>query len=70
MVYERALRLEIRDREAKPPRLVFEASAVNDGPKEDALDGLRYLMQAVLAEFPGRSGKMRRIVIEVPRPAD
>ncbi len=67
LFYERALRIEIRDRQVKPPRLVFEGNAVNDGAEEDALEGLRMLMRALLSEFPGPNGRMRRIVIEVPR---
>ena len=66
-VYEHALRFEIRDRQASPPRLVFEARAVNDSADDDALEGLRYLIRAVLADFPGPNGKPRRVVIEVPR---
>lgn len=59
------LRLEIRDRQDRPPRQVYEASAAHEWPHADARAGLRILMRVLLSNFPGPSGTARQVMVEL-----
>lgn len=62
--YAYRLRIEIEDLAARPPRRVYEGTAVSDGLDPAPADVLPLLARAVLGDFPGPSGVTRRV--EVP----
>ncbi len=63
-VYERRLTLEIADLRAGEPRRVYQASASNQGGTPAAAEALPYLVDAILDDFPGRSGVARHVSFE------
>ena len=63
--YDYRLHLQIDDLSAKPPRRVYEGTAVSDGYVPQAEEVLPLLARALLTDFPGPSGVTRRV--EVPR---
>ncbi|MFA7506058.1 MAG: DUF4136 domain-containing protein [Burkholderiaceae bacterium] len=63
--YERRLSLTIRDLAAQPPRRVYEATAVNSGLSPDMTSVLPYMVRALLADFPGRSGSTQWVDVPV-----
>ncbi|MEZ5738204.1 MAG: DUF4136 domain-containing protein [Burkholderiaceae bacterium] len=62
--YERELRLEMADRRTNPPVRIYQATASNRGSEPARVEALPYLVQAVLRDFPGRSGIARMVEIE------
>ncbi|MCD6681734.1 MAG: DUF4136 domain-containing protein [Burkholderiaceae bacterium] len=63
--YDYRLHLQIDDLSVKPPRRVYEGTAVSDGYIPQPEQVLPLLARALLADFPGPSGVTRRV--EVPR---
>lgn len=64
--YEYRLSIQIADA-AAGGRNVYEANAVTGGISPSIADAMPYLVHAVFADFPGRSGVTRHV--EVPREA-
>lgn len=64
--YEYRLMIQIADL-AAGARNVYEANAVTGGVSPSIADAMPYLVHAVFADFPGRSGVTRHV--EVPREA-
>ena len=67
LVFDRRLRIEIRDTAAAPPRKVYEGTAVSEGITATPLEAFPLMARAILKEFPGPSGVTRRV--EVPMPS-
>ncbi|MBW7924226.1 MAG: DUF4136 domain-containing protein [Burkholderiaceae bacterium] len=63
--YDYRLHLQIEDLSAKPPRRVYEGTAISDGYIPQPEEVLPLLARALLEDFPGPSGVTRRV--EVPR---
>lgn len=57
--FERRLQLTIRDLAAQPPRRVYEATALNTSLSPDMTSALPFMVRALLADFPGKSGTTR-----------
>lgn len=68
--HEYRLRMEIEDLSARPPRRVYEGTAVSDGLEASTpAEVLPLLARAVLGDFPGPSGVTRRVEVPVqPKP--
>lgn len=67
-IYEHRLRLQMSDITARPPKRVYEATVSTDAFVADPLVALRYLVRAMLADFPGPSGSARRVDVPVESP--
>jgi len=63
--YDYRLHLQIEDLSVKPPRRVYEGTAISDGYVPQPEEVLPLLARALLGDFPGPSGVTRRV--EVPR---
>lgn len=64
--YEYRLRIEIDDLAARPPRRVYEGTAVSDGvDSANPAEVLPPLARAILGDFPGPSGVTRRVEVPV-----
>ncbi|MEZ5658253.1 MAG: DUF4136 domain-containing protein [Burkholderiaceae bacterium] len=59
--YERTLTLEIADIRSGTSTPIYKATASNRGEAPAGADALRYLVDAVLDDFPGRSGVIRQV---------
>jgi len=64
--YDYRLRVQIEDSTIRPPRRVYEGTAITDGYVPQADEVLPLLARALFQDFPGPSGVTRRV--EVPRP--
>lgn len=64
--YDYRLRMQIDDLSTRPPRRVYEGTAITDGYVPQPEEVLPLLARGLLADFPGPSGVTRRV--EVPRP--
>lgn len=59
-IHLRSLRLSIRDTAARPPRVVWEASAFSEGFEPGSPPIWSAMLEQVLSDFPGASGVPRR----------
>lgn len=65
--YERRLTIEISDLRGGEPRRVYEATARNRGDEPAAAAALGHLVDAILDDFPGRSGVVRQVSVQPVR---
>lgn len=65
--YEHRLRIEIDDLAARPTRRVYEATAVSERLEQAPAEVLPLLARAILADFPGPSGAVRRVEVPLDR---
>ncbi|HEY0879567.1 MAG TPA: DUF4136 domain-containing protein [Zeimonas sp.] len=63
--YDYRLRVQIDDLAVRPPRRVYEGTAITDGYIPQPEEVLPLLARALFEDFPGPSGVTRRV--EVPR---
>ncbi len=61
--YDYRLRLQIDDLSLRPPRRVYEGTAVSTGYVPEPAQVLPLLARAILGDFPGPSGATRRVEI-------
>lgn len=66
--YDYRLRMQIEDLSTRPPRRVYEGTAVSATSVAEPSEILPLLARAILGDFPGPSGVTRRV--EIPRDAD
>ncbi|MEZ5649745.1 MAG: DUF4136 domain-containing protein [Burkholderiaceae bacterium] len=59
--YDRTLTLQMADIRSGTPRPVYKATATNRGSAPAGADALPVLIDAILDDFPGRSGVIRQV---------
>lgn len=64
--HERVLTVEIEDLRQSEAKRIYEATASSTGNRPAMVTALPLLVQSVLADFPGRSGVARQVILNLP----